>query len=154
MARTSAIAALVALMVVLAGCGGGSNSKPLKGAAYVQRVNAIANGLDTVASNLSSELQSSSSPTATLVTARAALRKTARELAAITPPPAIKGPHDRLVNAVNELAAELTPLIAKLNSGQFDNLSSALSLRGVTDARAAIAEIQKAGYKIQIPLLS
>jgi hypothetical protein len=154
MATTRLIGALCALILLLAGCGGGGSSKPLKGAAYVQRVDAIASGLDTAASNLSSDVESSSSPAAALVTARTALRRAARELAAITPPPAIKGPHQRLVEAVYELAAEITPLIAKASSGDLDSIGSALTLKGVNDARAAIAQITKAGYKIQIPLLS
>ena len=154
MATTRAIAALCALLLLLAGCGGGGNSKPLKGAAYVDRVNAIASGLDTIASNLSSEVDSPESAASALTGAQSALRKAGRQLAAITPPPAIKGPHERLVKAVDELAAELTPVIAKVQTGQLDSLGQALSLKGVNDARAAIAEITKAGYKIQIPLLS
>jgi hypothetical protein len=154
MAKTRAMGALLALVVLLAGCGGGGPAKPLKGAAYVQRVDAIANGLDSLASSLSSQLEGGSSPTAGLIAARTALRKAATELAAITPPPAIKTQHERLVAAVNELAGELTPVIAKVRNGQFDSLGSALSLKGVNDARAAIAAITKAGYAIQIPLLS
>jgi cob(I)alamin adenosyltransferase len=157
MATTRAIAALFVLMAVLAGCGGGGGggggSKPVKGAAYVERVDAISNQLDKAASSLSSALSASASPAAELATARSALRRTANELAAITPPPEIKASHERLVAAVNQLADDVTPLIKELETGNLDNLDTG-SLKGESEARAAIAEIVKAGYKIQVPLLS
>ena len=55
--------AALALVVLLAGCGGGSGGQvePLKGAAYVQRVDAIANGLDSLAGNLTSQIENGSS---------------------------------------------------------------------------------------------
>jgi hypothetical protein len=157
MATRRALAALVVLAALLTGCGGGGGSAttPLKGAAYVHRVDAVSQRLDTVASNLSSAFDDSSSPTAELVTARSALRQAATELAAITPPPAIAAPHERLVAAVNQLADDVTPLIEKLRSGDFADLGDgSLSLKGESEARAAIAAIVKAGYKIQVPLLS
>jgi hypothetical protein len=150
-----ALCVLTMLTPLLAGCGGGSASKPLKGAAYVHRVDAVANRLDAAATNLASAFDASASPAAELVTARSALRRAASELAAITPPPAIEGPHKRLVAAVNQLADDVTPLIAELKSGDVADLGAgSLSLRGESEARAAIAAIVKAGYKIQVPLLS
>lgn len=156
MATTRAIAALLVLVVVLAGCGGGGGgSKPLKGAAYVHRVNAIADQLDGIASNLTTAFEDSGSPATALVSARSALRRAARQLAAITPPPEIKRPHQRLVAAVKQLADDVTPLIARLQSGSADGLDpGSFSLKGESEAKAAIAQIVKAGYKIQVPLLS
>lgn len=145
------------LLLLLAGCGGGgssSSSKPLKGAAYVNRVNAIANGLDAAANNLSAGIDSPTSVVTALVGARAALRKAGRQLGAITPPPAIKGPHERLVRAVDELADDLTSMIANMKTGRPGAIDQGPSLNGEHEARSAIAAITKAGYKIQIPLLS
>ncbi|HWE81832.1 MAG TPA: hypothetical protein VG265_09290 [Gaiellaceae bacterium] len=110
-----------------------------------------------------------SSAAAELTEVQTALRKAARELAAITPPPAIKEDHARLVKAVSELAAGVTPVVAKLKAGDTPSGGSQGdgsqgddsqgeddplgSLVGAAQARAAIAAITKAGYKIQIQLL-
>ncbi len=145
------VPAMIAAVVVLAGCGGGS--KPLSSSEYVNQVNAVAKDLTTATGKLGSATNGPAAA-AQLTVAQAALKRAGGQLGAITPPPAIKTPHRQLVKAVDELANELTPVIARLKTGDLSALAAALSLKGVGDAQRAIAAITKAGYKIQIPLVS
>lgn len=163
--------AVAAAVVLVAGCGGGGKAQPTP--AYVRAVDAVASRLDSVTNHLSTPTDASSAA-AELTEVQTALRKAARELAAITPPPAIKEDHARLVKAVSELAAGVTPVVAKLKAGDTPSGGSQGdgsqgddsqgedsqgeddplgSLVGAAQARAAIAAITKAGYKIQIQLL-
>ena len=142
------LAGLVAAL--LAGCGGSAKSH--QAPAYVQQVDAVANGLDSVANDLYTPTDISSAA-AELTTVEAALRKAARQLAAITPPPSIRADHERLVAAMNELASGVSPLIAKLKSGNIEGASAAFSLKAARNARTAIAAINHAGYRISFPLL-
>jgi hypothetical protein len=141
---------VAAAVVLLAGCGGGGNAQTTS--AYVRQVDAVANGLNSVTNYLSTPTDASSAATE-LRAVQKALRKAADELAAITPPPAIRADHLRLVKAISELAAGVTPLIAKLNGGEIQSVDPASVLQGANRARAAIAAITRAGYKIQIQLL-
>jgi hypothetical protein len=146
--RAGCVAA--AAVVLLAGCGGGGKAQTTP--AYVRQVDAVANGLNSVTNYLATPTDASSAATELRAVQRA-LRKAASELAAITPPPAIRGDHARLVKAISELAAGVTPLIAKLKAGDIQSVDPARVLEGAARARAAIAAIVKAGYKIQIQLL-
>ncbi len=141
---------VAAAVVLLAGCGGGGNAQ--KTPAYVREVDAVANGLNSVTNYLSTPTDASSAATE-LRAVQKALWKAASGLAAITPPRAIREDHLRLVKAISELAAGVTPLIAKLNGGEIQSVDPASVLEGAARARAAIAAITKAGYKIQIQLL-
>jgi hypothetical protein len=142
----------LALVVValLAGCGGGGqrHADP----SYVSKVDAVANGLDSVTNDLYTPTDPSSAA-AELTTVQAALRKAAGQLEAITPPSAVRADHDRLVKAFGELASGVGPLIAKLKSGNIGSTGDPLSFKGVADARAAIAALGAAGYKVRFPLL-
>jgi hypothetical protein len=142
-------AAVVAAVALLAGCGGGSKH-PAGG--YVEKVDAVANGLQSVTNDLYTPTDPSSAA-AELITVHAALTRAASQLAAITPPPAIRADHERLVKAIDELAAGVGPAIAKLKAGNIDAAGASLSLKGAADARRAITAIDHAGYKIRFPLL-
>ena len=148
--RYRAWCAVASAVVLLAGCGGGGKAQ--RTPAYVRAVDAVANGLNSVTNYLSTPTDASSAA-AELRAVQRALRKTANELAAITPPPALREYHVRLVKAIAELAAGMTPLIAKLNAGDILSADPASALEGAARARAAIAAITKAGYEIQIDLL-
>jgi hypothetical protein len=126
---------------------------PLTRAAYVKQVNSIAKKVGPAMSGLASATNAQDAARQ-LQAAQATLRTTAGQLGRITPPANIKSAHARLVTSVNELANELTPVIAKVKAGNLQALLSALSLKGIIDARAAITQITKAGYKIQIPFLT
>jgi hypothetical protein len=139
----------LALAAVLAGCGG-SNKAPAS--SYVQQVDAVANGLSSVTNDLSTPTDASSAA-AELLTVRAALRTAAAELAAITPPPAVRADHQKLVRAMNELARGIGPLVARLKTGNLAGADAAFSLQAARDARKAIAAIDAAGYKIEFQLL-
>ncbi len=141
---------LASVAVLLGGCGGGGKTQTTP--AYVRSVDAVANGLNSVTNYLSTPTDASSAA-AELRAVQNALRKAASELAAIKPPAAIKQDHLRLVRAIAELAAGVTPLIAKLNAGDIESIDPAQALAGAARARAAITAITKAGYKIQIQLL-
>jgi hypothetical protein len=141
---------LAVAVVLLAGCGGGGTSQ--KTPAYVRAVDAVASQLDSVTNYLSTPSDPASAADE-LRTVQRALRKAATELAAITPPPAIRGDHLRLVQAVSDLADGVSPLIAELKSGNLENVQPFTALHAAARARAAIAAITKAGYKIQIELL-
>jgi hypothetical protein len=148
----TAVALLVGLAVaLLAGCGGSTGSAH-QTLSYVKQVNAVANGLNSVTNDLYTPSDLSSAA-AELTTVEAALRKAASQLAAIKPPPAIRAEHERLVEGMNELASGVTPLIAKLKSGNLEDASAAFSLKAARDVRTAIAAINHAGYKIDFPLL-
>jgi hypothetical protein len=142
----AAILAL-ALAAVLAGCGGSTKAPA---SSYVQQVDAVANGFSSVTNDLYTPTDASSAASE-LLTVRAALRKAATQLAAITPPPAVRADHEKLVRSLNELADGIGPLIARLKNGNFEG--APFSLRAARDARAAIAAIDAAGYKIEFPLL-
>ena len=142
---------LSALVALLAGCGGASTGQPTP--SYVRAVDAVGNDLNSVANYLYTPSDVSSA-VAELVTVQTALRKAARQLEAITPPPSVKADHERLIRAVDELANGVGPLMAKLKAGSMGDVGSAFVSKGVSDARAAIAAINAAGYKIQIPLLN
>jgi hypothetical protein len=142
---------LSALVALLAACGGPSRGQPTP--PYVRAVNAVGSDLNSVANYLYTPTDVSSA-VAELGTVEAALRKAAQQLAAITPPRSVKADHERLIRAVDELANGVGPLIARLRAGGTADVGSAFVARGVRDARAAIAAINDAGYKIQIPLLS
>jgi hypothetical protein len=150
--RGSVVVALLVglVVVVLAGCGGSTSTHQTP--AYVKQVNAVANGLNSVTNDLYTPTDTSSAASE-LTTIEAALRQAARQLAAIAPPPAIKADHERLVKAMNELANGVSPLIAKLKSGNIEGASAAFSLKAARDARNAIHAINHAGYKIDFPLL-
>src|SRR5262249_62047353 len=115
-------------------------------------VDAVAPGLDSVTNELYTPTDASSAA-AELATVEAALRKAAGRLGAISPPPAIRADHARLVKAMTELADGVEPVIAKLKAGDLEAAVSAFSLKGARDARTAIAAINRAGYKIDFPLL-
>jgi hypothetical protein len=138
-----------ALVIALAGCGG--SGKPAA-TGYVQQVDAVAKGLDAVTNELYTPTDTSSAA-AELATVQAELRKVARQLAAITPPAAVKADHERLVAAVDELARGAGSTIARLKGGTGVGTGRGSLLKGAADARAAIAAIRAAGYEIQIPLL-
>jgi hypothetical protein len=140
---------VVAAVALLAGCGSGSKS-PARG--YVQQVDAVANGLQSVTNDLYTPSDPSSAA-AELTTVHAALAKAARQLAAITPPQVIRADHERLVKAIDELAAGVGPAIAKLKAGNLDAAGASLSLKAAADARRAITAINRAGYEIRFPLL-
>jgi hypothetical protein len=130
-----------------------NSNTPLTRAGYVRQVNSIATKVGPVLNGLASST-SGADAAKRLLAAQVALRTTAGQLARITPPRNIKNAHAQLVKSVNELATELTPIIAKLRAGDIQALLAALSLKGIADARAAAAVIMKAGYKIQIPFLT
>ena len=109
-------------------------------------------GLDSVTNDLYTPADASSAASE-LVTVRTALRKAAAGLAAITPPPAVRGDHERLVQAVAALARGVTPLIAELKTGNVQGADAAFSLRAAGEARRAIRAIRAAGYEINVPLL-
>jgi ABC-type glycerol-3-phosphate transport system substrate-binding protein len=143
-------AALVLVVgILLAGCGGGPRHPA---PTYVTKVDAVASGLDSVTNDLYTPTDPSSAA-AELSTVQAALRKAAAQLEAITPPGAVKADHARLIDALDELASGVGPLIAELKSGSVDSVGAPLSLKGVADARTAIAALNAAGYKIRFPLL-
>jgi hypothetical protein len=142
------LTAATALMV-----GWTNSNTPLTRAGYVRQVNSIAKKVGPVLNGLASST-SGADAAKRLLAAQVALRTTAGQLARITPPRNIKNAHTQLVKSVNELATELTPIIAKLRAGDIQALLAALSLKGIADARAAAAVIMKAGYKIQIPFLT
>jgi hypothetical protein len=141
---------LGAAVALLAGCGGTSKAPRAQG--YVQQVVAVASGLDSVTNDLYTPTDASSAASE-LATLQTALRKAASQLAAITPPPAVKAEHERLVRAVNALATGVTPVIAKLKAGNLSAVGAAFALRSAGDARRAIAAIDAAGYAIRFPLL-
>jgi hypothetical protein len=144
----------VVLSVALAstaGCGGASDHASTP--AYVKQVDAVTSKLDSVTNTLFTPTDTSSAA-AELISVRAALRQAASGLEAITPPRAVARDHERLVAALDELARGMTPLISKLESGDLQGLDRAFSLKGARDAKAAIASIVRAGYRIQLPLLS
>jgi hypothetical protein len=143
------VVTVVLAVALLAGCGGGSKS-PSTG--YVSQMNAVASGLDSVTNDLYTPTDPSSA-VAELVTVHAALAKAARQLATITPPRAVKADHEQLVQAVEELAAGVGPVITKLKSGNLDGAGAALSLRAAAKARKAIEAIDRAGYPIRFELL-
>jgi hypothetical protein len=145
-ARSAAV--LLVSAVLLAGCGSSSHPAP----PYVQEVDAVAGNLDAVTNDLYTPADASSAASE-LVTVRTALRKAARGLAAITPPPAVRVEHERLVQAVAALAHGVTPLIAQLKTGNIQGADAAFSLRAAGEARRAIRAIRAAGYEIQVPLL-
>ena len=149
--RTTVAIVLSALVVLLAGCGG--TGKGQSTPSYVRAVDAVGNDLNSVANYLYTPTDVSSA-VAELATVQTALQKAARQLAEITPPRAVRADHERLVRAVDELARGVGPLMAKLKAGNTADVGSAFVSRGVADARAAIAAINAAGYKIQIPLLN
>jgi hypothetical protein len=140
---------LLSLVVLLAGCGGGS-ARPA--APYVREVDAVAGTLDSVTNDLYTPTDASSAASE-LATVQVALRKAATGLAAITPPPSVRADHERLVRAVAALARGITPLIAQLKSGNVQGADAAFSLGAARKARRAIAAIRTAGYEIDVPLL-
>jgi hypothetical protein len=146
----AATAALAAGALLLAGCGGGSGNTSAP--PYVQQVDAVANGLNALTNTLYTPTDTAAAASE-LATMQVALRKASTQLAAITPPPAVRGAHERLVASLSELANEVGPVIEKLKTGNFDGFDGAFALKAAGQARAAIAEIKKAGYPIQIPLL-
>ena len=149
MARAATAAVLGAAVLLLAGCGGGSSSTSTP---YVQQVDAVAGGLNAVTNTLYTPTDATAAASE-LATLQVALRKASRQLAAITPPAAVRGPHERLVAALSELANEVGPVIQKLKTGNFAGYDGAFALKAADQARAAIAEIKKAGYPIQVQLL-
>ncbi len=83
--------------------------------------------------------------------AQTGLDSTAAKLAKIVPPAKIRAAHELLLKGLREDAAELTPVIAKLERKGADPLailSSILQLKGLKDMRTASLEIEKAGYDI------
>jgi hypothetical protein len=145
-ARVAAV--LLLTVALLSGCG--SSSRPAS--AYVREVDAVVGGLDSVTNDLYTPSDASSAASE-LVTVQAALRKAAAGLAAITPPPAVRGDHERLVQAVAALARGVTPLIAELKTGNVQGADAAFSLSAAGEARRAIRAIRAAGYEINVPLL-
>ena len=139
-----------AAVTLLAGCGGASKAPPAQG--YVQQVDAVASGLDSVTNDLYTPTDAASAASE-LATLQTALRKAARKLAAITPPPAVKADHERLVKAIDALATGVTPVIAKLKKGNLGAVGASFALGRAKDARRAIAAIEAAGYEIRFPLL-
>lgn len=78
-----------------------------------------------------------------------ALRKAAAQLAAITPPPAVKADHELLRKGALEYANELTPIIAQMHTGNvLQPLQSIPTLKGVKDMTAASQAITLKGYVI------
>ena len=145
-ARVAAV--LLLSVALLSGCGSSSRPAP----AYVREVDAVVGGLDSVTNDLYTPSDASSAASE-LVTVQAALRKAAAGLAAITPPPAVRGDHERLVQAVAALARGVTPLIAELKTGNVEGADAAFSLSAAGEARRAIRAIRAAGYEINVPLL-
>jgi hypothetical protein len=71
-----------------------------------------------------------------------------RTLLAIPPPASIRSRHARLVAAVREVEAELTPIIAALRKGDAAPLGSISTLKGLKDVESAVKAIDAAGYPI------
>jgi hypothetical protein len=76
------------------------------------------------------------------------IRALAKRLQAINPPPKVKAAHAELTKAVNELADQLTPIIAKLQKGNFKALGGVTTLSSFDDIQTAVTKIETAGYTI------
>jgi len=79
---------------------------------------------------------------------QADVRELAKNLQTIHPPAPVKADHAQLVKAVNELADQLTPILAKLEKGNFKAIAQVASLSSFDDITKAVDKIETAGYSI------
>src|SRR5580765_2807883 len=85
---------------------------------------------------------------ASLTAAQDDLRTAAKKLDDINPPENVQAAHQKLVDAVNEFADELDPIIQKLNNGNASAAQLVLTTKGFQALQAASNAIAKAGYPI------
>jgi hypothetical protein len=161
-----------AVLLLAAGCGGGggttgaqtttstttttaatatttttaSGPAPSK-AEYVSQMKVIGQSLSTSLNTLGAAKTAATAATA-LAKVQTDLRSAADELAAITPPDAIKTQHGQLVKAVRDFADELDPVIKSLRAGTMTALASVPTLKGLTEIQTASTAISNKGYKI------
>jgi hypothetical protein len=80
--------------------------------------------------------------------AQADIRNLGKKLQAIKPPAAVKADHAQLVKAVYELADQLTPILGKLEKGNFKVMGQLANLTSFDDITKAVDKIEAAGYPI------
>jgi hypothetical protein len=129
-----------------AGCGSKS-SPPLTKAEYVKQMKAIGVGLGKSLNGFAAAT-SPKAAGAALTTAQSDLRSAAKQLGGMKPPADIQDSHQQLVDAVNEFADELDPIIKKLNGGDASAAQLVLATKGFKALQAASSAIAKAGYPI------
>jgi hypothetical protein len=143
------------MVVVLVGLvtvgSAGGNSTPLSKAGYTNQLTAIGKNVSSSIGSVAA-LNSASSAYLALGKAQVALQVAAKKLSSIKPPANVATAHAKLTAAVGELAAELSPVRAKLKAGNLQALASVLSLKGMKDLLAANAALARAGYHIAFGL--
>jgi hypothetical protein len=141
---------IVSVGLVAVGSAAG-NSTPLSKAAYAKQLTAIGKNASSSIGSLTA-MNSASSAYVALGKVQVALEIAANRLSSIKPPAKIATAHAKLTAAVGELAVELSPIRAKLKTGNLQALGSVLSLKGMKDLLAANAALAKAGYHIAFGL--
>ena len=157
------LALIGAIALLAGGCGGkkhasttgaattstsaSSSTGPLSKTAYDGQMATLGKVIGTALGRLPAAANAKQATTAALK-AQQEIRSLAAKLQAIKPPVAIKADHAALVKSVNELADQLTPIIAKLKKGNFKALGSVTSLTSYDDITRAVDKIESAGYSI------
>ena len=170
MKRTLEMLALAGAFAVLAaGCGGSkhaatsttgtstaaktttttaaSSSGPLGKSAYDAKMATLGKVLGTSLATLPQAANAKQGVTA-IKKAQVDIRRLGKELQAINPPPAVKAEHAKLVKAVYELADQLSPILAKLQKGNFKAMGQLANLSSFDDITKAVDKIESAGYAI------
>jgi type VI protein secretion system component VasF len=140
------IVLLGAMALLSAGCGSKS-SPPLTKAEYVKQMKVIGLGLGQ-SLNKFANASTPKAAGAALTAAQDDLRTAAKKLDDINPPENVQAAHQKLVDAVNEFADELDPIIQKLNNGNASAAQLVLTTKGFQALQAASNAIAKAGYPI------
>ena len=121
-------------------------AKPVTKLVYSRRMVAI--GTDLTNSINSVNPSTAADAATSLVKLQADLRAAQKELAALTPPTDVAGPHQNLTAAVGEFADELDPVIVKLKAGKLAALQTVGQMPALKKIGTATAAISAAGYKI------
>ncbi len=155
------LGAIGAIALLAAGCGSGSKSTSsttattaaassggaLSKGTYDKQMAVIGKDLGVAFGPLPSAANAKQGATK-LLKAQKDVRKLVAKLEAIKPPTKIKAAHLRLIKAVSKLADQFTPIIAKLQKGNFKAIGDVANLSALNDIQLAVNKIETAGYTI------
>jgi hypothetical protein len=150
-AKSTGIAAAVALAALAAGCGG---SGRLSKAQYEQKIQTDGKAVQGAAGAITSSTGSLSKLAVNVAAAEKAAKAAADDLGSLKPPADIADDNAKIVTALRTIDAELTKLAQAAKAGNLTAVQQAgLALQSspeIKTAEAAAKDMKAKGYKIGV----